>query len=483
MCRKLNSPFLCLLVPVLCLSWSAVGRAELPKAVGLWRFEGNTTDSGTGGNNGALKGTAVLVTDPERGKCLELDGDGYVDISSAVIELGDADFTIAAWIKTTKTGVPILSKSNGNAEWEEMEKELYVADSAISQGENDGTVEYVGFGCEWLRGSTPAEDGKWHHIAITWDIDEEDGLVFVDGVEGTDDVGFAGLSDNAGDTVRIGSSESAHSSGNFVGRIDDVAIFDVALTPEQVVELAGLAGAGGRNVTEPAPAATKKPITLDTDPHLVGWWKFDDVSGEKAADSSGHGRNGTLKGGLSLDKNSVPGKIDKALKLDGRDDYIEVTGYKGVMGTGPRTVAVWINTKNSRGEITSWGADDYGKMFILGFIRGRIGITPSGGYLYINSEVHDDAWHHVAVVVEDADLPNLHDNVKLYKDGTIADIHDIGLLDLWPVNTGSGVDVRIGRRFNGIMDDLRIYDRALSEDEIRALFTLRSSRPLPKSSR
>jgi len=86
-------------------------------------------------------------------------------------------------------------------------------------------------------------------------------------------------------------------------------------------------------------------------------------------------------------------------------------------------------------------------------------------------------------VVEDADLPNLHDNVKLYKDGTIADIHDIGLLDLWPVNTGSGVDVRIGRRFNGIMDDLRIYDRALSEDEIRALFTLRSSRPLPKSSR
>ncbi|MBA7674145.1 hypothetical protein ES703_82352 [subsurface metagenome] len=146
-------------------------------------------------------------------------------------------------------------------------------------------------------------------------------------------------------------------------------------------------------------------------------------------------------------------------------------------------MAAWIKTKTSKGEIMSWGADDFGKMWIFCFIKGRnrIGVTPDGGYLYINDATHDDKWHHVAAVVQEAELPNLHDDVTLYKDGELAEIHDIGLLDLWPIETGSDLDVRIGRGFKGLIDDVRIYDRALSEDEIKALFTLQSSRPLPKS--
>jgi len=205
--------------------------------------------------------------------------------------------------------------------------------------------------------------------------------------------------------------------------------------------------------------AKDKPVTLDTDPNLAGWWKFDETSGKTAADSSKHGHKGTLNGGLSFDKNSVSGRTGKALKFDGRDDYIQITRYKGVTGTRPRTVAAWIKTTTPRGEIISWGLDDYGKMWIYGFIGGRerIGVTPSGGYLYINEETDDDQWHHVAAVVVEAELPNLHDDVKLYKDGEPAEIHDIGLLDLWPIDTGSDLDVRIGRRFKGLIDDVRIY--------------------------
>ncbi|MHC4890913.1 MAG: LamG domain-containing protein [Planctomycetota bacterium] len=482
MCRKLNFPILFVLVLVLCLAWSTVGRAELPKPVGFWRFEGNTVDSGRGGNNGVLKGSAKLAVNSQRGKCLQLDGDGYVDIPSDVTELGDADFTIAAWIKTTKMGVPILSKSNGNTEWEEREKEFHVADSEISEGEGDGTVEYVGHSCEWVRGDARADDGQWHHIALTWDADEEEGCVYVDAVEGTDEVGFSARADNDGDTVRIGFSESVHSSSNFVGLIDDVAIFDVALTSAQVVELRKVSGGDKIKVTTPAPPKDK-PITLDTDPNLAGWWKFDDVAGKTAADSSRHGRKGTLKGNLSFDKNSVPGKTGKALKLDGEDNYIEITKYKGVTGIRPRTVAAWIKTTSSRGEVISWGARVHGKMWRYCFIRGRLGVTPHGGYYYINDAVHDDKWHHVAVVVIEAELPNLHDDVRLYKDGIPAEIHDIGLLDLWPIETGAELDVTIGRRFKGLIDDVRIYDRALSEDEIKAIFTLKSNRPLDKSRR
>jgi len=229
--------------------------------------------------------------------------------------------------------------------------------------------------------------------------------------------------------------------------------------------------------------AKDKPITLDTDPNLAGWWKFDEASGKTAADSSKHRRKGTLKGGLSFEKNSASGRVGKALKFDGDEGYIEITKYKGVTGTRPRTVAAWCRTTTSRGEIISWGLDDYGQMWIFGFVRGRIGIRPNGGYLYINEETDDDEWHHVAAVVAEAELPNLHDDVKLYKDGEPAEIHDIGLLDLWPIDTGSDLDVRIGRRFKGLIDDVRIYDRPLSEDEINALFKLKSNQPLPKKSR
>ncbi len=88
----------------------------------------------------------------------------------------------------------------------------------------------------------------------------------------------------------------------------------------------------------------------------------------------------------------------------------------------------------------------------------------------MNDTISDDKWHHVAVVVEEADLPNLHDDVKLYLDGKPAEIHDIGLLDLWPIETGKELDVKIGRGFRGAIDEVRLYDRALTKQEMKDLF-------------
>jgi len=239
-------------------------------------------------------------------------------------------------------------------------------------------------------------------------------------------------------------------------------------------------GASGLVAPSSVAADTDAPKTLDTDPHLVGWWKLDETSGKSAADSSRHKRKGALKGELSFDKNSVVGRIGKTLKLDGEDGYIEITKYKGVVGTHPRTVTAWVKTTSSRGEVISWGADDFGEMFTFCFIRGRLGIRPNGGYYYMNDQIHDDQWHHVAIVIKEAELPNLHDDAVLYRDGVIAEIHDIGLLDLWPINTGSDLDVRIGRGFKGLIDDVRVYDRVLPDEEVMALFKLQSDRPLPK---
>jgi len=220
---------------------------------------------------------------------------------------------------------------------------------------------------------------------------------------------------------------------------------------------------------ESKPVAPPQPVDLDTDPALMGWWKFEETAGTVAADSSPYGRKGELKEGLTFEKDSVAGKVGKALRFDGKNDVVQITKYKGVTGTKARTLAAWIKTKRGRGEIMSWGADDAGTMWIFGFIRSRPGVTPNGGYFYMKPHVNDDKWHHVAVVVAEADLPNLHDHVTLYLNGEQAELDDIGLLDLWPIETGAEIDVRIGRGIQGAIDEVRIYERALSADEIRKI--------------
>ncbi len=228
-----------------------------------------------------------------------------------------------------------------------------------------------------------------------------------------------------------------------------------------------------------AAGSADKPATLDTDPNLAGWWRFDEAADKITADSSRYKRDGTLQGELSL----APGKAGKAVQLDGKESRIEIKDYKGVTGTRPRTVAAWIKTTAAKGEIVSWGTQDFGQMFTFGHIRGRIGVTPDGGYLYMNRETNDDKWHHVAAVVRKTEMPNLHDDVGLYLDGEPAEIHDIGLLDLWPIQTGDKLDVRIGKGFMGCLDDLRIYDRPLPDEEIKALFELKTDRPLSAARR
>lgn len=216
-------------------------------------------------------------------------------------------------------------------------------------------------------------------------------------------------------------------------------------------------------------ASSPSKAGLDSDPHLVGWWKFDETSGSQATDSSPQEHHATLEGDSSFASQSVPGRFGQAVRLDGRGKMV-VPGFKGVTGTRSRTVVAWIKTSTTRGNIISWGSNDAGKMWNFGFVRGRVGVTPKGGYLYMNQAVHDDSWHQVAVTVSEAALPNLHDHTALYLDGEPAVIHDIGLLDLLPIQTGEDMDVQIGPRFEGLIDDLRLYDRALTEEEIRVLF-------------
>ena len=201
-----------------------------------------------------------------------------------------------------------------------------------------------------------------------------------------------------------------------------------------------------------------------------GFWKFDETSGSTAADSSGNSRDGTLVNMENADW--VAGKYGNALEFDGVDEYVEITGYKGVIGSASRTVAAWIKTSTT-GEIISWGMTGQGEKWIFRVqddngTAGTIRLEVGGGYVVGSTDLRDGGWHHVAAVLGGASADVL--DVQLYVNGS----PEIISASLGPkqVNTTSGADVKIGvftgsdRYFTGQIDDVRIYSRGLSAAEI-----------------
>ncbi|MCH7557578.1 MAG: discoidin domain-containing protein [Planctomycetes bacterium] len=187
-------------------------------------------------------------------------------------------------------------------------------------------------------------------------------------------------------------------------------------------------------------------------------------------DSSGQGRNGTTTGVLTY----VAGKIGQAVNLDG-STFVEITGYKGVTGTQSRTMAAWIKT-GTTGEILSWGQNTDGQKWIFRVqtsngTDGAIRVEVNSGYIVGDIDMRDNQWHHVAAVFEGDDTPEVQD-IKLYVDGLL---DTVSALNNNSINTASDTDVRIGkapwqdRPFTGQIDDVRIYDNALSYAEVANL--------------
>ena len=106
---------------------------------------------------------------------------------------------------------------------------------------------------------------------------------------------------------------------------------------------------------------------------LVLHYAFDETSGTTAADSSGSGNTGTLNGMTGAEWTT--GKIGGALSFDGTNDYVEAIGYKGITGTGARTVALWFKTSNSGVQMP---LVDYGGFWLAVTALNDAGIAGGG---------------------------------------------------------------------------------------------------------
>ncbi|MDT8300897.1 MAG: LamG domain-containing protein [Sedimentisphaerales bacterium] len=199
---------------------------------------------------------------------------------------------------------------------------------------------------------------------------------------------------------------------------------------------------------------------------LVAWWKLDDGSGNTAADSSGNNRNGTLIGDVSW----VDGITGGALAFDGDGDYVHIGKDSGFDITNQITVSAWIKvgafdkdwqTIVAKGD-RSWRLQrNQGENTLEFACSGLVVPGSDWGPIYGNINVNDGHWHHVAGVYD-------QEKIYLYIDGSLdASAPAPGTIRVNESPVYIGENSEMSNRFwNGMIDDVRIYNYALSADEI-----------------
>ena len=198
------------------------------------------------------------------------------------------------------------------------------------------------------------------------------------------------------------------------------------------------------------------------DVNLASWWKFDEGTGTIAYDSAGDNDGQLVNGPIW-----TTGKINGGLGFDGVNDYVDC-------GSGPSnydniTVSTWMKTSTQGALVSNRDSGgSYGTWFTLFSNLIEIGDNSQGGYRWLtfNTPTLDGSWHHVVYT----------------KDGTNHAIYVDGALDRSFTSNADISQVRpmfIGLRwnrsnspfwFNGTIDDVRIYDRALSAAEVWQLY-------------
>lgn len=417
--------------------------------VGEWKLDGNAKDATPYSNDGVVTG-ATPTTDRKgaASSAYSFDGSGdYIATTmTATPGAGTTNaFTICAWAKGTQNQSIVRQQSASP----------YAYIILDYHGSHVDAVQWDG-GTTGLPSGIP-DDNQWHFGCMEWQRNTPNGFkTFADGQivaqRNSLDVAIPQM-----DTpFYIG---SYHGTSEYdIGSIDDVRVYDRALSAQ---EIANQYSSYESQINLYKSGTTAAGVNLTAG--LVGYWPFNG----SAKDATPYSHNGTVTGAvLVTDKQ---GRADSAYSFNGSGQYIDA-GPNPITGASPFTLAAWIDTTQvSRysGALTI-GASGSGASAYIGTVNtAQIGTSDSIGGGFYGSNVGSGItttgqWVHVALTFDGT-------TGTMYVNGTAT--------NTFPFTPSlSGASLRIGRigsdttyDFSGSIDDVRLYNRALSAAEVSAL--------------
>lgn len=487
--------------------------------IGHWKLDdgsGTNANDDAGSNDGTLTNGPTWTTGKISG-AVQFDGSNdYVSLPNSFPHISDG--TISMWIKSTSDTVGTLLGVHRDATsgiyWL-----LQAGNGASSFFTNELVTIYN------LNGSTLEAayvsanrselfDGNWHHIVVT---DDTVVRLYIDGVEKTLGNRFGNPGNSlfdywAYDSFKIGAEYySGTSQTHFNGLIDDVRIYNRALSSFEIQQLYSYGQLGGvAGCLTPAGVAGSIHFNNDTrllqycdgdewralgtcgeDPESskAAHWKLDESSGTSAADSTTNALTGTLTNGPTWQ--STGGQVSGALSFDGSNDYVAVTdpGAGSVLDatTGDSiTLTAWIKPANITGykailaKGTTTGVNDMNYDIYLNASGIQVGFNDASntyhGMATSSGIVSAGAWQFVAATMTFGSATGW----KIYYNGveypvtttgspytTVPSVQNNPLwIGAYNEAGGAAVDVP----FNGQIDDVRVYRRNLSATDIKALY-------------
>ena len=223
-------------------------------------------------------------------------------------------------------------------------------------------------------------------------------------------------------------------------------------------------------------------------PDLAAWWELDDGAGTTVVDGSGNGHDGQTFG----DPAWVAGMYGTALEFDGVDDRVEMPTTSPAQGfpatDGEVTWALWFKTGSGTGSRTLIAQGPAG----AAHVQGNRSITVEGSGVIMmrahsvgaltsimsTATVDDSEWHHVAVTLA-FETSGDNDTLKFYVDGDLSKGLEVDTINV-NLHAGPAADfiVTLGARggfYDGLIDDVAIFDRALTDAEVVTVMAGRSN--------
>ncbi|MCK4249873.1 LamG domain-containing protein [candidate division WOR-3 bacterium] len=210
--------------------------------------------------------------------------------------------------------------------------------------------------------------------------------------------------------------------------------------------------------------------------NLRSWLVVEYPFDENAHDNSGNGHHGTVYGATLT--NDRFGALNSAFYFDGINDFIEIGHLPTIKESNEVTICYWFSLTDHTGFDVCGYISGYRKKAL------RLGLDPQRR-IFINPGTHTDIhssnvtfnlqrWYHYAMTVKGGESVRVYVNGKMVFQ-TSSGVPDI-LEDPPCFSIGAGNEFLIGRSrahyTNGIIDEFQIYNRVLSEDEIKHLYNL-----------